>query len=100
MMATKRFFDYVRRYKAGTLNEDVTYRAYDLLDRSSTGRLLLALDRINMLNGSSQGALGECRAALAARYLSLSDAELQQCLLEWYVWDRIVMGECRHWKHR
>lgn len=82
------------------MEEDVTYRAYDLLDRASRGRMLLALDRLSLRGDELNVSIAECRQQLANRGLELPDADVQQCLLEWYVWDRIIKGECRHWKHR
>lgn len=96
------FLEYVQLYDGGELWHDLTYKNYDLLHGvSGNVRLRRALAEAGFNHQEISVSLAECVTRLRERgYASLSESEVQGCLLEWTVWHRINSGEYKTWKYR
>lgn len=95
------FLEYVEKYDSGKLWFDHTYKNYDLLWQGYDARLRKALRLCDFRHSELSVSLTECARRVCERgYCALSQVEVRQCLLEWYVWRKIEGGEYRKWKYR
>jgi hypothetical protein len=95
------FLEYIELHDSGKLWKDQAYKNYDLLYGASNKRLRSALVECGFTQSELSMSLADCMARLRERgFAAVSDATLQHCLLEWYVWRRINTGDYRRWKLR
>lgn len=92
--------EYCGMYVRSELYADQAYKNYDLLYRTSNRRLRAALADAGFRHDELSTALAECAARIRERGYGLAETELEQCLLEWYVWRRINSGGYRKWPYR
>lgn len=94
------FVQYVELYQSGGLVQDQAYKHYDLLYKASNRRLKNALKDCGFTDKEMSISLAECATRIRERGLVVTEGELQQGLLEWYVWRRINRGVYRRWTYR
>jgi hypothetical protein len=96
-----KFLEYLNLHDTGAIWQDQTYKWYDLLYTANNRRLRRALSECGFRGGELSILLADFTARVRERgYETMSDAMLQQCLLEWYVWHRLNAGVYKKWKYR
>lgn len=96
-MRWESFCDYV--YMRSCDEDDITYRAYDLACKASKPQLRKALIRLGVGCVEPRSVKVLLQNYWEA-FKVLSDEQVETYLQEWYVYDRIRLGEVRCWKYR
>lgn len=85
-MSDYSFPTFVRKYKDGSLQEDLTYRAYNLEDAATEGRTVLALKQLHFRPSV------ELSVKLDAVTAAFGIRNTAQVLAMWYLWNKINNG--------
>lgn len=100
-MSFGKFVVYLVTRQNGEIAEDQAYKHYDLLRWNGPSRLRKALRMAGFKYAEVSVSLAECSARIRDwGHNAPGNEALQQYLCEWYVYQRIVDGECKQWPYR
>jgi hypothetical protein len=101
-MTIRRFVEYMTKHMDGTIEDDATYRGYELLYCNTPKRVKRALQALGYTETYAFDLFARDLAAFAEGPATLLRGKetIGERLAEWYIWERIKAGQVRRWPYR